>query len=59
MPEKEGLETIMELRKIQPGVKIIAISGTAYLPLASKLGAAKTLSKPFTPSELIEAIEQS
>lgn len=58
MPEKEGLETIMELRKLQPAVKIIAISGTPYLPLASKLGATKTLLKPFTPSQLIQEIEQ-
>jgi len=27
MPEKEGIETIRELRKIAPQIKIIAISG--------------------------------
>ena len=58
MPEKEGLETIMELRRLQPEIKILAISGTAYLPLASKLGATQTLSKPFTPSQLIQEIEK-
>ncbi len=62
MPEKEGLETIMELRRDLPDVKIIAMSGGGqigaeeYLPLAEKLGAQHTLDKPFTPKELLEAI---
>lgn len=44
MPDKEGLETIRELMKIDPDVKIIAISGGGmadpkmYLNLASKFG---------------------
>ncbi len=62
MPEKEGLETIMELRRDLPDVKIIAMSGGGqigaeeYLPLAEKLGAQRTLDKPFTPKELLDAI---
>ena len=49
MPEKEGLETIRELRKNFPNIKIIAISGGGrinaqdYLSLAAKLGAHHTL----------------
>jgi CheY-like chemotaxis protein len=57
MPEKEGLETIIDLRKIQPKIKILAISGTAYLPLAGKLGATQLLSKPFTVSQILERIK--
>ena len=62
MPEKEGLETIMELRRIKPELKIIAISGGGrigaedYLPLAEHLGAARTLAKPFSSAEIIEAV---
>lgn len=62
MPEKEGLETIMELRREFPGVKVIAISGGGrqsgvdFLPLAGKLGARRTLHKPFTIQELFEAV---
>jgi DNA-binding response OmpR family regulator len=62
MPEKEGIETIMDLRKEYPEVKIIAISGGgrveagSYLEVAKKIGAAQTLAKPFTPDELLEAI---
>lgn len=62
MPEKEGLETIVELRRDLPHVKIIAMSGGGqigaeeYLPLAEKLGAQCTLDKPFTPMKLLEAI---
>ena len=62
MPEKEGLETIIELKRDYPGVKIIAISGggarldAQYLPNAKALGADCTLEKPFEPREVIEAV---
>ncbi len=62
MPEKEGMETIMELRRSFPAVRIIAISGGGrhgtqdFLPVAAKLGAARTLAKPFTRDELLEAV---
>jgi len=62
MPEKEGLETIMELRRDFPEVKIIAISAggrlepNQYLDLAKKLGAQVTLIKPFEREELLAAV---
>ena len=62
MPNKEGLETIMEFTRKHPGVPIIAISGGGlhatidYLPLAKKMGATLTLKKPFGPSQIMEAV---
>jgi CheY-like chemotaxis protein len=62
MPDKEGLETILELRRLQPELKIIAVSGGGrnrlgeYLPIARRLGAAKTLAKPFTSQEILAAV---
>lgn len=62
MPEKEGLETIRELREKFPSVKIIAISGGGrtgkldFLPVAKKLGALRTLYKPFPLQELLDAV---
>lgn len=62
MPEQEGLETIMTLRRVDPQAKIIAISGGGqtgrmdFLHLAAMLGAQRTLWKPFHPQELIEAV---
>jgi DNA-binding response OmpR family regulator len=62
MPNKEGFETISELKKINDNVKIIAISGGsrngigAYLPIAENLGAKAILYKPFDESELIQTI---
>src|ERR1700675_2473266 len=58
MPEKEGLEVLMELRKKQPPVKIIAISGGDYLHMAKLMGAAKVLAKPFSSDVLIAAISE-
>jgi DNA-binding response OmpR family regulator len=64
MPEKEGLETIMEFRRNFPTVKIIAISGggrigpAEYLHSAILLGAHRTLSKPFEVQELLNAIQE-
>ena len=62
MPEKEGLATIMELKRISPDVKIIAISGGGrndpgeYLTLAKQLGAQRTLEKPFGSQKILEAV---
>jgi DNA-binding response OmpR family regulator len=61
MPEKEGFETIREIRQIQGNCKILAISGGGsnridYLQLARKLGVDDTLSKPFAPTELVEKV---
>ena len=64
MPEKDGIETIQELRKDFPDVKIIAISGGGrlgphdYLHLAKMLGAQRTLTKPIELDELLKAIEE-
>ena len=63
MPEKEGIEVLMELRNRQPPVKIIAISGCGpqgagdYLHMAQMLGAAKVLAKPFTDEALVAAVD--
>ena len=52
MPEKEGLETMMELRQEDQPPKIIAISGAGdintprYLAMAATLGADAVLQKP-------------
>lgn len=64
MPDKEGLEVIMELTKQQPRPRIIAVSGggilepQTYLSLARKLGADHALAKPFRPAELLGLIER-
>jgi CheY-like chemotaxis protein len=62
MPEKDGLEVVMELHKDFPDVKIITLSGNAYgrssLETSRALGAARTLGKPFTEAELLEAVRQ-
>lgn len=65
MPEKEGLETIRELRHEFPQQKIIALSGDShfdgsmdFLAVALRLGAAATLRKPFSPADLVRKVEQ-
>ncbi len=64
MPEKNGLELIVELRKKDPDLKIIAISGDSTedlsydLQAAQKLGAAYAFSKPFDPALLLIAVEE-
>lgn len=64
MPEKEGIETIIELRRKNPRVKIIAISGggrvgpESYLLTARGLGALASLQKPFTTEELTSTVDK-
>jgi len=62
MPEKDGLEVIMELRRKNQNVRIIAMSGAGpgsgevYLRAAQRLGADLTLSKPFGNQEFLKAV---
>jgi CheY-like chemotaxis protein len=66
MPEKEGVETIIELKRDFPDVKIIAISGGSRgvaaqncLSYVSCLGVSDVFSKPFEREELLEAIQKA
>jgi CheY-like chemotaxis protein len=65
MPGQEGLETIIELRRLYPKVRIVAMSGGGhggvldFLPMASQLGAARTLAKPFTRDQLLTAVREA
>jgi CheY-like chemotaxis protein len=64
MPGKDGIETIRELRRDFPDVKIIGISGGGsrgtvdVLKLAQMLGASEVLHKPFTRHALLAAIDR-
>ena len=61
MPKKDGVETIIGLRRLNAGVRIIAISGGGQMipaqncvQIARGLGVKQVLEKPFT-SEALEA----
>jgi DNA-binding NtrC family response regulator len=62
MPDMEGVELILALRRLNRQAKIIAMSGggrntpDTYLNVAHKLGALKTLAKPFSLEKLRAAI---
>lgn len=62
MPEKEGLELIFDLRRKNPKLKIVAISGggrfqnEGYLTSAKYLGANLVFQKPIDHKELINGI---
>jgi len=64
MPDKEGIETIREIKQINPKARIIAISGggrtarTDFLKVAEKFGAMESLKKPFRRNELLACIER-
>lgn len=64
MPEKEGLATIMELRREYPQARIIAMSGGLahnaglYLHIAERLGAVRIMRKPFSLDEVETAVAE-
>lgn len=65
MPEKDGIETILELRREFPDVVIVAMSGgwrsispEFNLGAAAKIGVKATLAKPFTRQQLIQTVNK-
>ncbi len=64
MPNKEGLETITDIRRLKDDIKIIAISGggrfgnTDYLEIAKRFGADYSFAKPLDLDVLEKAVEE-
>jgi DNA-binding NtrC family response regulator len=64
MPDKEGLELILEMKKNRPELKIIAMSGggrispESYLECARHFGAERVFQKPFKQKELVSAVNE-
>lgn len=65
MPDCDGLEVIMNVRRLRPAAAIIAMSGGGrtvvrnLLPMARDLGACAVLEKPFMPDALLDAVGQA
>jgi len=64
MPEIEGIEVLMTLRKYRAKAKIIVISGGVhrhaadFLEITKSLGASVVLAKPFTNEALLAAVNE-
>lgn len=64
MPDKEGIETIIDLRRGKSRVPVIAMSGGGRLcggdplDMARQCGADYTIAKPFEPAALCRLVAQ-
>jgi len=62
MPKKDGLKTILELREIDESLPVVAISGGGaiakerYLAVAGYLDNVKTIPKPFSKKDILQAV---
>ena len=68
MPTMDGLETMKLVRELRPATPIIAMSGRPVMPdsgsepdflaMATRLGAARSLPKPFRPAALLATLAE-
>lgn len=65
MPEKDGIETIVAIRRKAPDVGIVAISGggrarnMGFLDFSKTVGATEVLAKPFSREQLLDAVHRA
>jgi DNA-binding response OmpR family regulator len=64
MPVKEGLQTIIDIRRERPGMRIIALSGGSrrgrhdFLDIARELGAWDVIVKPFDVEDFLARVDR-
>jgi PAS domain S-box-containing protein len=58
MPELSGWETLRELRRLDPAVTVLLMSGYAQAPGADFEGAAGFLAKPYGAAQLRDAVSE-
>ena len=62
MPEKDGVETILELKISNPSLKVVAISGGGnnidIMETTYRIGADGALTKPFSIDELYACVRK-
>jgi CheY-like chemotaxis protein len=59
MPVMDGIQLLMELQRIAPLAKVIALSGgRRYLEMAGALNAQRTFEKPFLLHAVLEAVQE-
>lgn len=64
MPDCDGIELVIAVRRKLPDIKIIVMSGGGrvraehYLDLAGKLGAARVFEKPFDTTALRRTVQE-
>lgn len=69
MPGMDGLETLREARQRRADLPVIVMSGTSlggpgqeapdFLAMGVKLGAVRSIQKPFKPRDIIDAVQAS
>jgi CheY-like chemotaxis protein len=65
MPEMEGFETILALRRVDPNVRIVAMTaadqqrGDVFLESAEMMEAVRSLRKPFLRQELLTIVSET
>lgn len=64
MPEREGIDTVLSIKRLNPATKVLAISGGGMiqaqdlLVIAGHIGADRTLSKPFKRAQLLTLVHE-
>lgn len=64
MPDKDGIETLLEIRSARPDMKVLAVSGggeflnASYVDIADRLGADATLRKPVSIGHLCRVVAE-
>lgn len=61
MPGRDGISLMAELKETRPEIPIVVMSGYPTMETiseAAKKGAARFISKPFTPDELLDTVRR-